>query len=87
MATLINKLELEKIVAKVLEEDMNECLEKVTAKVVSELHDTVKANVAARMIALCRTDYDMRYMRDELSIRVQFNTGNNKPSILGGDKQ
>ena len=76
MANLINKLELEKMVAKVLEDDMNECLEKTTAKVISELHDKVKANVAARMIALCQSDYNLMYMQDELNIRVQFKTGN-----------
>lgn len=73
MGTLINNLELEKIVAKVIEDDMNESLEIVTAKVVSELRDTVRANVAARMIALCRSDYNMKYDKNELYIKVQFN--------------
>lgn len=73
MGTLINNLELEKIVAKVIEDDMNESLEIVTAKVVSELQDTVRANVAARMIALCRSNYNMKYDKNELYIKVQFN--------------
>lgn len=75
MATLINQEALEECICKVLEEDMNECLNRITKQVIDKMHDTVKANVAARLIALAQSDYSMEYMRNELRISVQFKTG------------
>jgi len=74
MATLINNVELERIVSKVLEDDMNKCLDETVAKVISELHDRVRVKVAARMIALCSSDYNMEYLRNELRISVKINS-------------
>lgn len=75
MANLINEKAIEECICKVLEEDMNECLERITKQVIDKMHDTVKANVAARMIALAQSDYSIEYMRNELRILVNFKTG------------
>lgn len=76
MAQLINEQEIPKIICKVLEEDMNECLDRITKQVVQDLEDKVRANVAARMIAMAQSDYSMEYMRNELRITVTMETKN-----------
>lgn len=76
MANLINEEEIPKIILKVLEEDMNKSLEIITTKVIKELENTVRANVAARMIAMTQSDYSLKYDRNELCIRVKMETSN-----------
>lgn len=72
MASYINNDEIQRQVLKVLKDDMNECLEATTNKVVADMKEKVRANVAARMIALIQSDYNMRYMQGELRIFVKI---------------
>ncbi len=72
MAELINHKALEETVKRVLEEDMNKALEATTKKVVAELEETIRRNVAARMIAMAGSHYSMEYMRGELHIKVKI---------------
>lgn len=74
MSTLVNHEHAEKIIIEVLQKDMNQCLDKIVDEAVDKLKDTVRANVAARMIALARSDYSMEYLRNELIIKVRLET-------------
>ena len=72
MATLINQIEVEKLTLQVLTEDMNKALDIATKKVVSELENTIRRNVAARMIAAVSSEYALEYFRNELRISVRI---------------
>lgn len=74
MPSLINAQAVETLITDVLKEDMNKCLEAVTKEVVAKLENQVRANVAARMIALAHSDYSMEYMHGELHIKVKMET-------------
>lgn len=78
MANLINEKAVEEAICKVLEEDMNECLDITTKKVIAELENKVRANVAARLIALVQSDYSMEYLSNELRIYVRMETNRNE---------
>lgn len=72
MATLINQAEIERLVLKTLQEDMDVALDRATDRVLKEMADTVRRNVAARMIALVSSEYNVEYNHDELRIRVRI---------------
>ncbi len=74
MSNLINQNEVHKLIAEVLEQDMNNTLEAVTNEVINKLKDTVKRNVAARMIALASSEYSLEYRSSELRIKVKLET-------------
>ena len=80
MSNLITPESIEKLTAKVIQEDMNDALEIITQRVIAQMEDTVRANVAARMIALVRSDYNIRYDQRELLIRVKFRGTENENS-------
>lgn len=72
MATLIDDETIQKYVLEVLTKDMTDTLDIVTDQVIERMKATVKANVAARMIALVQSDYSMQYDRHELIIKVKI---------------
>jgi predicted DNA binding CopG/RHH family protein len=73
MAKLINEKEVEKLTLQVITEDMNKALDIATKKVISELENTIRRNVAARMIAAVSSEYAFEYFRNELRISVRIN--------------
>ncbi len=71
MSKYFNHDQLQKAVLEILSKDMNECLDATVDKVVADMKSKVRANVAARMIALVQSDYSMEYMRGELRVTVK----------------
>lgn len=72
MAQIINHDVLKQTIAKVVEKDMNDALEAATKEVVVKLEEKIKRAVAARMIAMAGSHYNLEYMRNELHIRVKI---------------
>ena len=72
--SLISPAAVEKMIAETLSVDMNKCLDKAVDDVIDKLKEQVRTKVAARMIALAKSDYNIVYMRNELIIKVKMET-------------
>ena len=72
MAKFINDETIKTLVEEVLAKDMNEVLEQVTDKVLAEVRTKVKEKVAARMIAVAGSEYNLYYQQHELVVKVKI---------------
>ena len=72
MANFINQEALNKELKKLLEDDLNGILETTVEKVLTDFKGEIKRKVAARMISLLESDYNVMMNHGELRIMVKL---------------
>ena len=72
MSTIINKTAIDKMVDAAIQDELNESLDYAVDKTIEAFKPKIRERIAAKVITLIQSDYNVEYMNNELKIGVRI---------------